>query len=282
VPTVPKPANAATTEAKLPAQTQWGALSQLKIAKIQLCDKKGAPIASAVVSAILVDGDLSVESQYQSPFESSNPEGRLPVLLGMAQSGEATAALGRIAENIGNSANATGPEQAAGFAAQAARAFSEATGADVLGRAIGAAIESLEGRTNLTKVNSTQVFVSTAPVRLSITLFFMAYKDAAVEVESQIRQLQKWALPIELSGAGLVESVVTEGLAGLFPSTAPPFVSLVYGGKTYKPFLIESVSAPITAPIDKDGNRLSLTVSMSLVSRQAWDQNNINPTLYGA
>jgi hypothetical protein len=55
----------------------------------------------------------------------------------------------------------------------------------------------------------------------------------------------------------------------------PPFVNLVYSGKSYKPFLIESVSVPITGPIDKHGNRLSATVTLSLISRQAWDKNSV-------
>ncbi|MDR9548371.1 hypothetical protein RJC95_16715, partial [Acinetobacter baumannii] len=50
--------------------------------------------------------------------------------------------------------------------------------------------------------------------------------------------------------------------------------------KTYKPFIIESVSAPIVAPIDEKGNRLSLAVNISLMSRTAWDSKDIY-SLYG-
>ncbi|MFV5183806.1 hypothetical protein ACNKG3_20095, partial [Acinetobacter baumannii] len=60
----------------------------------------------------------------------------------------------------------------------------------------------------------------------------------------------------------------------------PPFVSLTTHGKTYKPFIIESVSAPIVAPIDEKGNRLSLAVNISLLSRTAWDSKDIY-SLYG-
>ncbi|ENU27956.1 hypothetical protein F992_00788 [Acinetobacter modestus] len=41
------------------------------------------------------------------------------------------------------------------------------------------------------------------------------------------------------------------------------------------PFILESVSAPIVAPIDSEGNRLSLTVNLSLISRTAWDAQDI-------
>jgi hypothetical protein len=271
----PVPVNTPTDTLPVQPTAQWGALTDLRIAYISLCDNRGGGISSSVVEAVMTDGDFTVESQYQTPFENSNPENRLPNLLGMAQSGEASAALGRIAENIGSAANATNPEKAAGLAAAAARKLAEATGADVLGRAIGSAFESLQGKTNLTKINSTQVFVSTGSVRMSVTLFFMALKDAKTEVEDQINLLQQWALPQELSGTGLLESILSDGLAGLFPSTVPPFVNLVYSGKSYKPFLIESVSVPITGPIDKHGNRLSATVTLSLISRQAWDKNSV-------
>lgn len=267
------PAN--TPAATLPQQavSRWGKLSKHKIASISLCDSKGVPIVdSPLIEALMTDGDFTVESQYQSPFENSNPENRLPTLLGAAQSGEAAAALGRIAEGIGGGG---------GTIAAATRVFAEKTGLDAVPRAIGAAIQSLEGKTNLTKVNSTQVFVSTAPVRMSVTLFFMALKNAREEVENQVSLLEQWALPAKLFDKGLAESFVGEGLAGLFPSTAPPFISLTYSGKTYVPFLIESVSAPIVGPTDIDGNRLSVSVSVSLVSRQAWDAQNIK-TLYGA
>ncbi len=258
----PTPANKQTDTLPVQSTARWGALSTKKIAYISLCDNRGSDISSSpVVEAVMTDGDFTVESQYQTPFENSNPENRLPNLLGMAQSGEAAAALGRIAENQGG---VTGAVTAV-----------VNTLSDAAARAIGSAFESLEGKTNLTKINSTQVFVSTGSVRMSVTLFFMALKDAKTEVEDQISLLQQWALPQELSGTGLLENLSANGLAGLFPSKVPPFVNLVYSGKSYKPFLIESVSVPITGPIDKHGNRLSATVTLSLISRQAWDKNSV-------
>lgn len=264
---VPEPANTPPTTLPVQPTAQWGALTYLKIAYISLCDNRGGDISSSpVVEAVMTDGEFSVESQYQTPFENSNPENRLPNLLGMAQSGEAAAALGRIAENQGG---------VTGAVTAVVNTLSDAVGLNAAARAIGSAFESLQGKTNLTKINSTQVFVSTGSVRMSVTLFFMALKDAKTEVEDQINLLQQWALPQELSGTGLLESISSDGLAGLFPSTVPPFVNLVYSGKSYKPFLIESVSVPITGPIDKHGNRLSATVTLSLISRQAWDKNSV-------
>jgi hypothetical protein len=52
-------------------------------------------------------------------------------------------------------------------------------------------------------------------------------------------------------------------------------LSLTTHGKTFLPFILQSVSAPIVAPIDEDGNRLSLTVNLSLISRTAWDAQDV-------
>ena len=271
-----------TTETKLPtpSNVQWGALSRSKIAEITLCDKDGKPLMSQdgsildtpIVEALLTEGDLSIESQYQSPFENSNPESKMPTLLGMLQSGELVAAVGKVASKEVN------------IAGQLLSGLSELSNpvASILGfDNIKDAVTSLEGRTNLTKVNSTQIFVSTAPIRMSVTLFFMALKDAKKEVENQIMLLQQWALPIELSDSTALTNLAKGDYANvLFPSKVPPFISLTYSGKTYLPFVIESVSSPIVGPTD-GFNRLSLSVTMTIASRQAWDASNVRQ-LYGA
>lgn len=255
-------------KAKLPAVAQasyWGTLSSHKLAYIQACTKDGEMDGSSIVMALLTDGDLSIDSQYQSPFESSSPETRLPTLLGMLQSGEIATTLARSAEGSGLLGQAVAG--VANMADSAAKAMGFSSFEETA--------ESLEGKTNLTKLNSTQIFVSTSAVRMSITLFFSAFHNAEKEVESQLKQLKKWVVPKKLARS-LFESVAEDGLiGGLFPSEAPPYVALTYGGKTYKPFFIESVSEPLVAPSDRNGNRLSLSVSVSLVSRQAWDASNI-------
>lgn len=273
------PQNTPETKLPTPSNVQWGALSRSKIAEITLCDKDGKPIMatdgsivdSPIVEALLTEGELSIESQYQTPFDTSNPENKMPTLLGMLQSGEFVAAVGRVASKEDNAVG------------QLLSGLSDLTNpiAGVLGfDNIKDAVTSLEGRTNLTKVNSTQIFVSTAPVRLPLTLFFMALKDAKKEVEDQIMQLQQWALPIELSDSTALTNLAAGNFANvLFPSKVPPFISLTYSGKTYLPFVIESVSSPIVGPTDGT-NRLTLAVTMTIASRQAWDASNIR-RLYG-
>ncbi|RZA04652.1 MAG: hypothetical protein EOO68_07970 [Moraxellaceae bacterium] len=275
-----EPQNTPETKFPTPSNVQWGALSRSKIAEITLCDKDGKPLMSQdgsildtpIVEALLTEGDLSIESQYQSPFENSNPESKMPTLLGMLQSGELVAAVGKVASKEDN------------IAGQLLSGLSELSNpvASILGfDNIKDAVTSLEGRTNLTKVNSTQIFVSTAPIRMSVTLFFMALKDAKKEVEDQIMLLQQWALPIELSDSTALTNLAKGDYANvLFPSKVPPFISLTYSGKTYLPFVIESVSSPIVGPTD-GFNRLSLSVTMTIASRQAWDASNVRQ-LYGA
>ena len=48
--------------------------------------------AAPVVESLFEDAEFTIESQYSTPFESSNPEGRLPNLMGMIQSGQVSAA----------------------------------------------------------------------------------------------------------------------------------------------------------------------------------------------
>lgn len=274
-------------------KTEWVGVSDFKIAKIQLCNEEGVLLTEdevskipnlspyGIVRAIMTEGEFTVESQYVSPFENSNPESKLPTLLGMLQSGEAAQALGQITSNAANSKDSSVTGKAVNMGVQAVAGLGD-IGAETLGySSLSAAIESVKGRTNLTKVNSTKVFVSTDSITIPITLFFMALKDAKKEVDDQIRMLEQWSLPTALSEESLLVTVGREkNLSGLFPSTVPPFIAMTYGGKTYVPFLIQSVSRPLVVPMDKDANTLSISVQMTIVSRQAWDAGSIKK-LYG-
>lgn len=264
-----KPDNTPESEFPTVQTSEWGDLSPHKLAFIRLCDKEGNIGNSSVVEALVTDADMSVASNYQTPFDNINPEMKRPTLLGMLQSGEMAAALPQAAEGKGviGSIFATAGKIGASITTELgiSKNFSDA-------------IQSLEGRSNLTKINSVQVFVSTSSVEMSMTLFFCALYDARKEVEQQIKLLQQWALP-QLLAESIIKSVSDGFLQGIFPSIVPPFVAITYGGKTYKPFLIREVGTPLVTPMDKDGNRLSTTVTLSLISRRAWDAADIK-TLY--
>ncbi|GAA5003194.1 hypothetical protein GCM10023206_06670 [Acinetobacter puyangensis] len=248
--------------AELPTSTNSlliEALSDKLIATFALCDKEGkASEDKTTVKGMFTDGDMSIESQWQTPFENSNPENKLPTLMAGIQSGEMLEAGGKVVSNL---------------AGDYAKKITDAI--DPLTSTLRNGLNGLVGKTNLTKVNTQQVFLSTASVRLSLSLSFIAIKDAREEVEKPISILQQWALPKFLYDDSLITSVSKDGLSGLYPSEIPPFVSLTLHGKTYKPLIIESVHAPLNAPIDSNGNRLAVTVQVNVITLTAWDKQDI-------
>jgi len=231
----------------------WGMLNPILLGKVALCDKKGVAQGGPTITAIMMDADMTIESQYNSPFENSNPESRLPVLMGTLQSGDWVNTVDKVLGNLGLLNGGAGLTE------------------DVKNK-----LNQLEGRSNFTKLNSTQIYVSSSSARLNLTVFFEAWADARHEVEHQIATLQQWSLPIKLSDDSAVGNLSEEmSLTSLFPSEVPPFVSFTYGKKRYSPLLIESVSAPLVTPKDSEGNRIVVEVNITLVSRQAWDKANI-------
>lgn len=214
------------------------------------------PIAgNTVVAALFEDGEFTVESQYSTPFETSNPEGRMPNMMGMIQSGELPASMYSIFNLDSEIADDSAVKGVAGDAAD-----------KLLG---------LKDKSTFTKINSRQVYTSSSSVRISGTLVFQAWVDAASEVERALNVLQQYASPRKLSDASLVVGALSEGADGMFPSTIPPLVQFQYAGKTYKPMFIESLSAPITAPMNKNGDRIAIKVQITLLSLTAWDKYDI-------
>jgi hypothetical protein len=223
-----------------------------------------------IVESIFDDAEFTIESQYSTPFESSNPEGRLPNLMGMIQSGQINAA------NASFFAMAADPIGAASAVAEVGATIADKIGVTEKLKDAESKLQGLAGRSNFTKLNSRQIFTSSNSVRISGSLVFQAWADAKAEVEDALDQLQIWASPAELSAQSLLVGGVENGFSeAMFPSIIPPLVQLQYGGKTYKPMIIESVSAPITAPMNKDGSRIAVRVQVTLLSLTAWDKQNI-------
>lgn len=226
------------------------------------------------VESIFEDADFTIESQYSTPFESSNPEGRMPNLMGMIQSGQISAAYFSLF------AVANDPTGLASAATDAGAAVAQASGlsdkaSEVLSDAE-SKLQGLSGRSNFTKLNSQQIFTSSNSIRVTGTLVFQAWSDAKTEVEDALQQLQIWSSAKSLSDQSLLVGGLKDGLSeAMFPSIIPPLVQLQYGGKSYSPMVIESVSAPVTAPMTKDGHRISVKVQVTFLSRTAWDAQNI-------
>lgn len=127
-----------TAKTKLPSIESdpfYGSISKHKYAEFSLCDKDGNAIASPVIRALLTEGDKSIESQWQTPFENSNPELKMPMLMANLQTGQMLQAAATLGENSpfisALSDMASGPLATAE-----------------------SALKSVEGRTNLTKVNT--------------------------------------------------------------------------------------------------------------------------------
>ena len=242
----------------------WGYVSKHKFAEFNLCTMErdaetkepifSYDLSQPTIRAFLTDGDISFESQWQTPFENSNPELKMPMLMAGLQTGQTVASVGAVGGAVLGEISSTLVS-----ALQPVAEFAK----------------SVEGKTNLNKVNTTQVFLSTASVHLNLSVFFIALKDARAEVENKLMYLQSWSLPAQLSQGTVLTDLADQGIDGLFSGLIPPYISVTTHGKTYMPFILQSVSAPIVAPIDKDGNRLSLTVNLSLISRAAWDAKDV-------
>lgn len=214
-------------------------LNKHKIVTIQACNDEGVADGK-LLHFLFVDGDISIENQWQSPFESINVDNKMPSLMAGLQTGTLIDTAVNLAEPLG-----------AGDTVKKLTFVSGLTG--------------LKGKSNFTKVNSTQVFLSAAPIRLNLTLSLLAYKDALKEVEEPLLELQKMAMMKKLA-----ESLTSAG--ELFPSEIPNFVTVTYSGKTYKPMVIENVSTPINGATDANGNRLSASITLSLISYTSIDE----------
>lgn len=232
-----------------------------------------ADTSQPTVESLFEDAEFTIESQYSTPFESSNPEGRLPNLMGMIQSGQINAAYYSLF------AVSNDPTGFASKLAEVGAVVADATGVgDMLSEAEGK-LQGLLGRSNFTKLNSRQIFTSSNSVRISGSLIFSAWANAQTEVEDALQQLQRWASPAKLSSESLLVGGLKDGFSeAMFPSIIPALVQLQYGGKTYSPMVIESVSAPIKAPMNKDGSRIAVRAQVTLLSLTAWDAQNIIDT----
>ena len=250
--------------------SEWAGLSPHLIAKffpVSQQESTGPWLATGgtTVFAPLTDSSLEATLNWQSPFEHSGPESSMPALMAMIQSGAlapfietAGSALGDGFEKSGLSAIANSIRGSTGRASEVAR--------------------GLEGRTGITRLNSTQVFSGMPPIKIQVTALFRAWKDPATEVEGPFNQLMSWALPQKLSELGPMMLRAADYAVGkvsltdvLAPSLAPTKIGMTYKGKTYAPLVIESIGQPINSPIDSSGKFVELLVPMTLCTLTALD-----------
>lgn len=233
----------------------WDGLSDHLIASFYEVERKDGGwrrvVGGEVVKAPLTESSMEMVLGWQSPFEGSGADKGVPALSSMLQSG-------------------------------ALQPFVNPDGK------AGAVLSKFEGRTGITKLNSTQVFSGMPPVKIQVTALFRAWAKPVEEVEDPFNQLMKWALPINLAPNGAILSILEAGknwVAGqalsdatvdaLLPSTAPTKIAMKYKGRTYSPLVIESIGHPMNSPIDSNGRYVELAIPMTLctltaIDRQDW------------
>lgn len=199
-----------------------------------------------VVRAPLTECTLDISLGWQSPFEDAGTN-VMPTFKAMLQSG-------------------------------ALQPFVDSSGA------MGQTLSKFEGRTGITKLNSTQVFNGMPPLKFQVSALFRAWRDPASEVEAPFNELMKWALPVELANDGpimaLLESIkkttqgkpLDEAVAhSLMPSLAPTKIAMQYKGRVFSPLVIESIGMPMNSPVDARGKYVELVVPMTICSLTAID-----------
>lgn len=213
------------------------------IASFYEVDRNGKRVNPDVtVKAPLTESNFEVSLNWQSPFENqANIESS--TLQQLVQSG----AIQPLLQKVDNA----------------------------IGTKLATLAASVEGRTSVTKLNSTQVFVGEQPAKFNVTAIFRAWQDPQTEVHDPFNQLMKWALPIELAKDGLLLSrLATDGLSSSvpFPSKSPTLIAVKYKDCTYWPLVIESIAKDTNAPVDKNGKFVELSVPMSLTTLTAIDR----------
>ena len=232
--------------------SDWGSLNPHLLATIYPVDRTGKRIEKTPeVRAPIMDGaQLEFSLNWQSPFENAGAESTMPTLFAALQSGAAQPLIDLLGIQSGS---------AGGQAANVLQKF--------------------EGRTGITKINSTQIFVGMQPIKFNVTVLFRAWSDPFKEVRQPVDQLIQWALPKELAADGALASAIEtlssgtkEWIEAILPSQAPTLLAFGYKGTTYYPLVIESVSLPITNPITADGSETETQLQLSISSLQAIDQ----------
>jgi hypothetical protein len=209
------------------------------------------------VQAPLTEASMEIVLNWQSPFEQAGAESKAPALMSMLQSG----ALQPLVTMLGGQNDS----EKAASAQQNSNKF----------------LSQFEGRTGITKLNSTQVFTGMPPAKIQVTALFRAWKNPLAEVETPFEKLMAWALPVKLSPDGtFLERGVKAAKGGLqaidvlMPSKSPIRIAMQYKGRTFSPLVIESIGMPLSSPVDVSGRFVELAVPMTLCTLTALDRDD--------
>ncbi len=237
--------------------SKWGGLNRALLASIYPVTAQGEPDAGPEVQAPPSDGNVELSANWQSPFENTGAESKIPAIAGMLQTGT----LQSYVETL------IGKGSDDGYIARIAQEIVEFS-------------KEGQGRSGMTKLNSTQVFTGAGPVKIPLTLHFRAFDDPASEVLAPINQLAQWTLARQLAANGsLVQAIQNfrqgQGfLKSLLPSQSPQMVAFRFGGYLHAPMVIESMNMPINVPRSAKGQPLNVAVQLVLSTISAMDSND--------
>lgn len=231
--------------------SKWDGLSDHLIARIYEVNSKGESLGGPVIHAPFTgDVSLDIDLSWTSPFESAGSDSAAPALSGGLQSGSLAAIFDRLGESVGIEAGG-----------------------------ISGSVSEAEGRTGMTKLNSTQVFTGMPPLRIQGELLFRAWSDPVSEVESPVDQLMAWSMPKKLAKVGTMLTAAADyatsdaGLIeSMLPSEVPALLAVTYKGRTYSPVVIERINMALSSPIDEGGRFTQMKMPITIASLQAWDR----------
>ncbi len=119
--------------------------------------------ADLMVAAPLTDGNLDLTLNWQSAFENTGTDSKLPAISQLLQSGQASVMLNLIAGLFPSD-----PDSKIGKVNAALKETAKQA-------------EVLKGRTGITKLNSLQVFTGLPPIKIPITMYFRAWATSACD-----------------------------------------------------------------------------------------------------
>ena len=247
----------AAQNGSVPALTsQWGGLSEHLIATF-FAVKKGTSddkktirwerdLTQPEVKAPITDGNVEVTLNWQSPFENVGPDQKFSSFSALLQAGGFSSMMAQLKALFPTSGLVESASQK---------------------------VANLEGRSNLTKLNSTQVFNGMPPIKISVTAHFRSYENSNKEVREPMNQLMTWALPKKIAADGPVAAAIGGNLE-VFPSEVPQIIGMKYGDMLWAPLVIESVPYPLTGPRDKRGVLSHASLTMQLATLTALDKDD--------
>ena len=259
-------------------QSEWMGLSQHLLATLYPVNYDGSPDSSGgleVVAPLIGDASLDVTLNWQSPFEAYGADQKAPALTAMLQSGAIQPVINAVRDAAMGVADWSGivPDSAKKTMTSGFDKASETS-------------KELQGRTGITKLNSTQIFSGMQPIKIPITAVFRAYRNPKTEVMNPVLQLLKWALPKELaedsSLVGVIKQVTGDGktdimgyLEKLLPSKAPQLIGFKYKTWSISPMVIESIGIPLLSPVDSNGDYTEISVTMTICTLTALDKGDV-------